>query len=277
MHQILIPIDPSAYTKTAFRYAVEIASHNKVILDGVAIIDNLSLAEAASTYVPLPLGNEEHLKQEQQLMEDAKEKANRELADFKELCKTKRLHCSAKLMVGRPDFVIEEAGKYADLIVTGMRNFFHFETSKSPEKTVSKIMHHTRTPLLIVPEVFKPVKKVLVTFDGSNPSIRAAQEFAKLTWNKEYEITILISHKSRSEGDELLQKLENYLSKHTRAKIKKQYSDENIISVFDNEFSGSTDLVVCGMHSQNILQKVFVGSFPEHLINLNKIPVLIAQ
>ncbi len=277
MHNILIPIDPSDYTKTAYQYVLKIASHNEITVEGLAIIDNLNLAEAVSTFVPLPLGNEEHLQQEEILMKDAKKKARKEIKNFKKLCETNGLECNSKLMVGRPDFVIEEAGKYTDLVVIGMRNFFHFETSDSPEKTVSKIIHYSQAPVLMVPKEFKSVNKVLIAFDGSNPSVKAAREFAKIAWNKTYEITLLVSHSSRSQGDEMLEKLENYLTKHTNAKIERQYSDKNIISVYDDQFAGNVDLVVCGMHSQNILQKLFVGSFPEHLINANNVPVLVAQ
>ena len=277
MHNILIPIDPSDYTKTAYQYVLKIASHNEITVEGLAIIDNLNLAEAVSTFVPLPLGNEEHLQQEEILMKDAKKKARKEIKNFKKLCETNGLECNGKLMVGRPDFVIEEAGKYTDLVVIGMRNFFHFETSDSPEKTVSKIIHYSQAPVLMVPKEFKPVNKVLIAFDGSNPSVKAAREFAKIAWNKTYEITLLVSHSNRSQGDEMLEKLENYLTKHTNAKIERQYSDKNIISVYDDQFAGNVDLVVCGMHSQNILQKLFVGSFPEHLINANNVPVLVAQ
>ena len=273
MHKILIPIDPSEYTKTAYQYVLKIASNNKVSIEGIVIIDNLDIAETASTYLPLPLGNEEHLKQEETLFKAAKKQAR----DLIKMCKKTGLECDSQLIAGRPDFVIEEAGKYTDLIVIGMRNFFHFETSDMPEKTVSKIIYHSQAPVLMVPKKFKPVNKVLIAFDGSNPSVKATREFAKIAWNKTFEITLLVSHSSRSEGNKILEKLENYLTKHTGAKIERQYSDKNIISVYEEEYSGNVDLVVCGMHSQNIVEKLFVGSFPEHLINENSVPVLMVQ
>ncbi len=277
MHNILIPIDPSDYTKTAYKYLLKIATHNKVAVEGIAIIDNLNLAEAVSTYLPLPLGYEERLQKEEELLKDAKKKAREELKEFKKLCEENNLKCKSKKIVGRPDFVIEEASKYTDLVIMGMRNFFHFETSDTPEKTASKIIHYSQAPALLVTKEFKPINKVLIAFDGSNPAVKAAREFAKIAWNKEYEITIVVSHSSRSKGDELLQILENYLNEHTNARIEKHYTNQNIISAYDEKYAGKVDLVVCGMHSQNILQRLFVGSFPEHLINANNVPVLVAQ
>ncbi len=277
MQKILVPIDPSEYTKSAFKYALEIANNNKVLIDGIAVIDYLSISEAVLTFVPLPLGNEEHLQREKILLDNAKKHAKKEIRYYKKFCKENNLDFSGKLMVGRPDFIIEEAGKYVDIIITGMRNFFHFETSKTPEKTVLKILHHIHTPILVVPKQFKPIKKVLIAFDGSNPAVRAVREFVKLLRNNTYDITIVTSNSNKSEGDETLNKLEAYISTHTDSTIKKFTSDKNIISVFEKQFVDDVDMVVCGMHSQNILQKLVTGSFPEYLISLNKIPVLIVQ
>ena len=277
MYKIFIPIDPSEYTNTAFKYAFEIASHKEVSIEGVAIIDDMSIAEMETTLVPLPEGSEDRIKEEQKLLDNAKEKANEELNKYKKLCDEKGISYTGKLMLGRPDFIIEEAGKYSDFIIIGMRNYFHFETEKTPYKTVNKIIKHLHTPVLTVPEKFKSVKNVVVAYDGSYPALKAAREFAKLSLNKEYEITIIISDKNESNGTDLLSQIEDYLTEHVNAKINKVHTTKNIIKYFDEHFSENTDLVVCGMHSQKILKKVLVGSFPKHLIKMNKITSLIAQ
>lgn len=277
MYRILIPIDPSEYTAAAIDYATQIAEHNHVAINGLAIIDDLNIEEAALTFVPLPQGNTRHIAIENTLLEDANSKARLVLDQFDLKCKSKQLNCSGKISVGRPDLLIESEGKYADLIITGMRNYFHFETSKHPEKTASKIITQVHTPMLIVPRHFKPVNKVLIAFDGSNPAVRAVKEFVNIEWDKKYEITLLVSNTSKSAGNNLLENIEQYLLSKTNNKIKKVLTNKNIIHVFNEEFSEDTDLVVCGMHSQNILKKLILGSFPQHLINLNRIPVLIAQ
>ncbi len=277
MYRILIPIDPSEYTKAACNYAAAIAAHREVSLKGIAIIDDLNIEEAAITLVPLPQGSHQHEKLESSLLEDAQKKARQALDEFDEFCKSNNLINSGSIEVGRPDMVIEAAGKYSDLIVTGMRNFFHFETSKHPEKTASKIITQTQTPVLVVPKQFNPISRVLIAFDGSNPALKAVKEFVKIEWDKKYEITLLVSHRSKTAGDDLLGKVEEYLMSKTNNHIHKVWTDKKIIKAFDEEYKDKTDLVVCGMHSQSILKKLMLGSFPEYLINLNKIPVLISQ
>ncbi len=277
MFKILIPIDPSEYTNTAFKYAFEIASNKEISIEGIAIIDDMSIAEMETTLVPLPEGSEKRIEEETELLEKAKEKANEELNNYKRLCDEKGVGFVGRLMLGRPDFIIEEAGKYADLVIMGMRNYFHFETEKTPYKTAKKIIKHLHTPVLTVPERFKSVKNVVIAYDGSHPAVKAAREFAKLSLNKEYEITIIISDKNESKRENLLSQIEDYLTEHVNAKINKVHTEKNIIKFFDEHFSENTDLVVCGMHSQKILKKVLVGSFPKHLIKMNKITALIAQ
>ncbi|RLD89025.1 MAG: hypothetical protein DRJ09_07295 [Bacteroidetes bacterium] len=274
MHKILIPIDPSDYTKAAFEYALKIDQNNKVIIDGLAIIDDLDLSKAVLTTVPLPLGNEEHLLEERRLMDDAMKKAKNELRHYKKGSKENSLNYSGKLMVGRPDLLVEEAGKYADLIITGMRNFFHFETSKTPEKTVSKIIHHTRTPIFVVPRQFKPIKKVLIAFDGSHPAVRAVHEFVKLSWYKTYNITILTSHSSKTEGDEMLNKLEEYVAAHTNSVINK-LMNKNIIKMKRLAMFLISALLIAGIttsckeNNQNkIKDSVFQGYIESTQVNV---------
>ena len=277
MRRILLPIDPSVYTKTALKYASGIAKYHQSKIEGVAILDKLSVTEQVSTLVPLPLGNEEYLEKEKLLLEKTRARIKKEIASFRRYCRNYNLSCDTKSFEGRPDFVIGEESKYFDLIIVGMRNYFHFETSTHPEKPLNQILDQTSTPILAVPEKHRPIKNVLIAYDGSLPSLRATQRFLYLMRGYDYEITLLVQDKCKEDANAKIEKMENYIAHHGVTDIKKVWTNKSLIKTFEEDFLENTDLVVCGMHAQNFIRKFFIGSFPKFLIDINIIPVFIGQ
>ncbi len=277
MHKILLPIDPSSYTQTALQYASLIATHKDAIIEGTAIIDVLDVIEQAATFFTLPQGTQGHEDREEKLLEEVRKKVREELVQFQLTCRQNHVHCTLKTFEGRPDFIIEKESMYSDLIVIGMRNFFHFETEKKPETSLMQILRHTITPILAVPKHYRSIRKVLMAYDGSMPSMRAIQRFALMMREQSYETILLTKSNNETEANENFDKLEAYLVSNGHMPVSRQWTSQSLIKLFEEEYLNQVDMVVCGMHSRNFLERFFVGSFTKYLIDLNKIPVFIGQ
>ncbi len=275
MKRILLTIDPSEYSKTAFKYAADIANYYQAKVEGIAIVDKLSVTEAVFTFVPLPQGYDEHIKKENELFKDVRKKTSYEIAAFKRQCKKQKINCSGKVFEGRPDFILEEESLYYDLIITGLRNRFHFETKKEPEKPVTDFIKNAQTPILTVPKNYREVNNVLFAFDGSQQSLQAIKSFLMLMRDKNYNLMVLIHNSNQQKAKSALNKLDAYLQNHQNLLVEKVHTKNSLVHTFDKEFLSKTDLVVCGKNSQSFMQHLYVGSFTKHLINLNKIPVFI--
>ncbi len=277
MRKILLPIDPSPYTQTALQYASLIAKQENTLIEGTAIIDVLDVIEQAATFFTLPQGTLGHEEREEKLLEEIREKVREELLTIKRICRENQVHCSLKTFEGRPDFIIEKESMFNDLIVIGMRNFFHFETKKTPETSLMQILRHTITPILAVPKAYHPIHKVLLAYDGSMPSMRAIQRFALMMRGQSYEAIVLTKSDNETEANENFDKLEAYLVSNGNIPITRRWTSQSLIKLFEEEYLNQVDLVVCGMHSRNFLERFFVGSFTKYLIDLNKMPVFIGQ
>ncbi len=277
MRKILLPIDPSAYTQAALAYAALFAKPEKSVIEGAAIIDVLDVVEHAATFLPLPQGLDSHKEQEDRLLEQVRQKVNKELLNFESFCHEKKLNCTLKTYEGRPDYIIEKESLYSDLVIIGMRNFFHFEREDKPETSLKQILGHTISPILAVTRNFKPIRKVLIAYDGSMPSMRAIQRFAYMMRNTEYEAIILTKSKNEQSALENSEKAEKYLAQYGIAKLTRKWTQQSLIKTFEENYLNQVDIVVCGMHSQNFIKSFFVGSFTKYLIDLNKVPVFIGQ
>jgi nucleotide-binding universal stress UspA family protein len=277
MSKILFPVDPSEYTATGWRYILDIAKNHKPYVEGIAIIDVLDLVEQAVTYFPLPQGTEGHIKKEEELLADARRKAEEELIRFKERCKEVRIRCSAKIMEGRPDFIIEQKSNYSDLIVMGLRNFFHFETRKRPETSMKQILGHVTAPVLGVPEKFRKIKRVLVAYDQSAPSARAVQQFVKIMDGNSYEIILLTKSEDENDAMEKLKDLEDYLAHHGHMSVTKKWISRSLRKTVEKDYLDQVDLVVCGQYSKRPVAEFFVGKFTQFLIDRNRTAIFVSQ
>ena len=275
MKKILLTIDPSEYTKSAWRYALDIARLNKASLEGIAILDVLDIAEQAATFFPLPQGTEGHVRKEEELLAEAREKVEKELLTFKERCKKENLRCRAKIMEGRPDFVIEKESLYNDLIITGLRNFFHFETRKRPEVSLKEILGYINTPVLGVPATYRPLRKVLIAYNSSAPSMKAVQQFVRMTKGMEYEIILLTKSDNEKKAMDEMDKLEDYLSHHGNRPLTRRWISHSLRKTVGKEYLDQVDLVVCGKYSGRPVKEFFVGKFTNYLIDQNRTAVFI--
>ena len=277
MRKILLPIDPSDYTQTALAYAAMLAKPEKSIIEGAAIIDVLDVIEHATTFLPLPQGLDSHKKKEDELLEQVRQKVKKELESFEGFCHQKKLNCTLKTFEGRPDYIIEKESLYNDLVVIGMRNFFHFEREDKPETSLNQILGHTVSPILAVTKTFKPIKKVLMAYDGSLPSVRAFQRFAFMMRNQNYEVILLTKSNNEKAAHQDFEKVENYLVQYGEIHITRKWTNHSLIKTFEEEYLDQVDMVVCGMHAQNFINRFFVGSFTKYLIELNQVSVFIGQ
>jgi len=116
----------------------------------------------------------------------------------------------------------------------------------------------------------KPLRKVLITYDGSPASARAVRDFVIFALPFDMEIDLFLSDDEKGRLDFHANKLQVYLQDHEIPVSKViRYSDEPKKAV-DAGITEDYDLIVCGMHSRRSLHDFFVGSFAKRLIKDQK-------
>ena len=143
--------------------------------------------------------------------------------------------------------------------------------------SLEKILAHSISPILAVPETYKPIHNVLIAFDGSLPAARALKRFAYLAAPNDFEIQLLMAKTDLHTGNYYLDRAESYLSEYGIENIRKEWTPEVIIDVVDKKYMDWADLVVSGMHSKKGILDFLVGSLPKHLIREAKVPIFIGQ
>ena len=157
---------------------------------------------------------------------------------------------------------------FHDLVVVGLETSFHFETRGTAGESLHRLLDHTSTPVLAVPETgMKKLARVLVAFDGSPGSARALHDFIPLAAPFDPEILLVVAEKSAEQSDFLLGNAELYLRDHGFTKVDREAAPEPVGEAFARLLKGpGADLVVLGMQSRNALRDLFVGNFTRTMI-----------
>ncbi|MFT5467049.1 MAG: nucleotide-binding universal stress UspA family protein [Verrucomicrobiales bacterium] len=263
IQRILVPLDPSEYTDAATARACEVAKPHQATLTGLAVLDSPgirgSVAPSDTLHWPLVqdtiLGAEAHARER---IAAAREK-------FDRTCVEQGVKHAASQLEGVPAEVIHDASGLYDLVVMGLRTFFHFETRDEPGDSLDKLLGQTATPILAVPKdrPASPFLHALVAYDGSMNASRALKEFAAFAAPFDFQITVLTATEDDRQAEMLLHEAIAYLADHGIDNVETKRSKQKAVTI---DTLGDADLVVAGIHSKRFFKDRFVGSLTTELI-----------
>jgi nucleotide-binding universal stress UspA family protein len=278
--RILVPLDPSEFTETAIRTACAIAKINGSTITGLVILDTEGIHDSIG---PLPPGVSFYAKElASSKIEKSKVHIRNLLSKYKKYCVEQGVDFVEAQRQGSPSQRIIETAMFYDVIVTGMRSYFHFETDDHSGESLDHVLDRTVTPVFAVPKSYPtPVvngkHKVLVCFDGSQSSARAMQRFAQLRAPENIDYTIVMCHKDENYATAMLEEAEQFLISHNAHEVSTRYYNEDILNVVTNKYLEDFDFVVLGSHSKKGIFDFLVGSLAKFMIDDSKTPIFLGQ
>ncbi|MCL4305053.1 universal stress protein [bacterium] len=275
--RIVVGLDGSTYSNAAISAALSRAAACGGTVIGVAVID-LPGIESAETGAGL--GSiyysrkiiEEHLA-------SATARTKEFLSDFAQACQAAGVPYEIAHEIGVPFRALLEYAKTADLIVVGVRTFFHFETQSEPGDTVLRLVKHPITPVLAVTENWTPRQTALVNYQGDKYSGRALSALLHL-----HNLSPIVSKVVLVTVD-----MESELSKQ-RLELAARYvqayglpvdiarREGEMASVLKNETQHYPDpLIVIGSVREGWLADFLSHSATEKLLEFGSVPLLVYQ
>lgn len=268
--RILLPLDPSEYAKSAASLACKIAKVNNAEISGIVVLDVPGIEKSIGS---VPAGASLFAKElEEHRLSEADFHVHSLLKKFGKLCSDCNIEYEFHQRQGSPGSKILDHALFYDLLILGNKTFYHFETSNKPGDSFDNILDHSITPIISVPE--RLPESVLnnnriqttIAFDGSLPSARALQLFAKMRMFDKFDIRIIISDDNTKLARHYLDDAETYLKAHGFSHINKINTKDDIIDYIDNNLMDWTDLFVFGAHSKHGILDFMVGGLAKHLI-----------
>lgn len=279
--RILVPLDPSEYSKQALNVACTIAKYHKAEITGVTILDIPGIKESIGT---IPLGAAFYARELTEVkIKDANKRIDELVNYFERTCKEKEIPYQVSKLQGIPSDQILEVSKYYDVLIIGKSTFFHFETSDVPGDSFTKILDHSVTPVLAIPKQFNldniahmPLK-IMIAFDGSLPAVRSLQRFAQLGIDEFCDIHLVISSKDKNYAEYCMNQAKELLVAHNLNNVTEYIYDNNIIELIEDKYLDWTDIFVIGLHSKPAIINFITGNVTNYVIDKSKKAIFIGQ
>ncbi len=278
--RILIALDPDDDTPVATQYAIALAKKFNASVTGLAIVDTSNIYPTGIMGEPDITHHARNLWEE--LNDESREIAKKLLDRFQETVERTGIRYTAIKKEGASYERIIEGMKYHDLLVVGRDSHFFYNEPKRETKTLAQVVKHGVSPTLVVMDRYKEVKKVLVAFDGSNPSARSLKGFVQLMpYGKELEIELLHvrDEDPDNENDEsVLDYAEHYLKEHEFTNISKVSVTHKKPSekILEHQKETGADLIILGAHAVSAIKRLTFGSNTHDLITQSDTPLFLS-
>lgn len=263
--KILLPLENSPYTNSALDYACFVAKRQDAVVTGGIFLDVEKINKSLGT-IDKNFNIKWNNKIDPETISNAKPTVDFLIHTFINKCENQKVKFNFEEEVGMPSSNISPISNFYDLIVTGLKSDFGLIKKNFGASFLLKIIETSATPVLAVPHSYRHTKNIVIAYDASLMASRALQRFVHTANFSDQNITIVSSSKNVAKGEEILKRAKDYLLAYGAKKVETDLSRFEIKKVLKSSYFDSADLIVLGVHSQNIVKNIFVGSLTKQLI-----------
>ncbi|MDO9087661.1 MAG: universal stress protein [Anaerolineaceae bacterium] len=187
---------------------------------------------------------------------------------------------SLAIEVGEPGKRILERSFYTDMVIVKMNYAPGIQPLQKLRSGFRTLVRKSPQPLLVVPGYMRPVKRLLLAYDGSPKAREAMYIAAYLAIHWKVELFILSTYRDNELKEEMkkhINEARSYMrfgGVFYKAHLRKGFSGQNILN-FVNE--KEIDLVIMGSYGSAPLKEVMSGSTIDYVLDGIQIPVLICK
>lgn len=273
--RVVVGLDGSRFSEAATRIACELARRCDATAVGIGVVD-LPGIEGVERGAP-PGASYFAEKAEKHKLHDALKKIRKFLEGFEATCKESGIEYELLSGEGVPFQAIVDAGKVADLIVIGLKTFYHFETSSEPGDTLKRVLQHSVCPVMAVPEEMERIENVLMAYDGSTESAKALRAFVNRfsAILGHFQVTLLTNSDKEERAKEIQREALDYLkcwNIKPSTVVEGGRTHKAIL-----RWAKRTDhpLVVMGAFGRRPISEFFFGSTTRHIVEDSTVPIMV--
>lgn len=272
---LLVPVDSSKYAKSALQHALALAGPYSAGLTGLYVLDvrflemppyldySDTFEHVRSTTLPLDV------------LEKYRAKSERVLGDFRETVEKAGLKVETRTEEGVPSQVIAEVGGAYDLVVMGKRGEHAKWGRDLLGSTAESVVRQCGIPVLLAEGEPRPIKKIMVMFDGSIPAERALKLAADVALHVSADLEVFTADDDAEKGAAVQREAARYLDSIGLAAtyvLESGKAAKVAISLLKED---PIDLVVAGMRGHSAFHDLILGSTSEHVMRSVALPVLL--
>lgn len=275
METILAAVDGSPYTSVVARHAAELARITGARVLATYVLDVRLVAGPLAGLLAdeLAAGNREELAR--RVTEALQRHARTGLVAAETVCAQEGVRTDTTVEQGWPAEVLAAMAPLYDLAVAGSRGWDAQFGARPIGTTAVELLRLATRPVLLVREQYRPVRHVLIGYDGSPEAWRGLDWIANLAKAASWRLTVVTAGTSRSRGERLraqIEKLESLRDVPREIILARGTPDQTLLDMAGRL---AADLIVVGSRGTSKRPRRLVGSTTEALCRYAPVPLLV--
>ncbi len=276
MNKFLATIDGLKFSESAARYAIQFSKLAKAHLVGV-FLDDFTY----HSYKIYELVTDEGVSQSRlNILGDKDEETRDKSAErFEEMCKgagaNYSIHHDRNVAIRE---LLHES-IYADLLVIDRKETLNHYEEKIPTRFIRDLLSNVQSPVVVVPEKYKPIEKVILLYDGEPSSVHAAKMFNYLFPALKDKTEVLIIKEPKQDmhvpDNRLMKEFMKHHNPDAKYTVLKGHAEEEIVKYIQH--LQQNVLVVLGAYQRGMVSRRFHESMADVLMMQLNCPLFIAH
>jgi hypothetical protein len=277
MKKIIAAFDGLKYSEATRNYAINIAKQTNTHLVGVFLDDRTYTSYKIYDLIVEQGATEAVLKKY-----DEKDKLIRIEAssDFEKACNEAGIEHTVHHDNNIAIQELKHESIYADLLIIDAKETLTHYSEKQPTRFIRDLLGDVQCPVLLVQGKYKPLKKIILLYDGEPSSVFAIKMFSymlpEFTGIETEVITVNPDNKTLQLPDGKLMK--EFMKRHfpkAEYKVMKGWAEDAIVKYLKQEKQNA--LVVLGAYRRGTVSRWFRESMADILMKETKLPLFIAH
>lgn len=275
---ILVPIDTSDTSLVAVDYAIELSKSFNSEIVGISIIDVKKLAGPFMRDLGTSIGGMvPYADFQQNVRKFLEDTARAALDELEGKCNSANVPCTREIKEGVVSREIVESAKRCDIISMGMAGEHAFWRDALLGSNLESVARQTHKPVLVTPEKYKKITKILVAYDGSSFSAKALKAGAEIAQQMHLPLTVITVSDDKKSGENILTQATENLKDYDITHDKMLESGDTVNNVLNLCGKGSYDLLVMGAYGHSKIRELILGSTTIQLMRKANCPVLLCR
>ena len=277
MNKVLVCIDGSDFSKAVCDYGVFIAKNLNLPLVLLNVVEHSKISNLVDFSGNIGFGAKDVLL-EMLVDEDAKRsqeeilKGKVILKQMQEYVKSKNFSNFTTLQRhGTLYETLDELGSDLKIAIIGLNG----ENSKDIGSNVEELIRTLNIPILLVNSEFKPIKSILMAYDGSlyaKKSIDIAVKNPIFPNTKRYIVNV---NSDKNDSNRVLNEASLIFKNANIDSEILSLSGDKLEAILDYQQSINADIIAMGAYSHNRFRSAIFGSFTTKMLLNSKVPLLL--
>ncbi len=274
--KILVGLGNSRSAGSVSTYAIEIAKEHQAELRGLVVTDPLRLDWTG----PRPMGvgvdaAAADLRRKRHELAAADIAAAREL--FAKRCSAEGVAYQIEEETGDPFEIAADLVRYHDMCIFGLHGLFEHGVVPEPRDALERLVGDGVRPILAVPEVHRPIHRILVAYSGSIESAKTFKHFVMSGLFPRAVVRVVCFSDDDSAARRRCDLAAGYFRAHGREVDADAVGGDPRTELLPYADRWKADLIVAGNSAKNMLLRRIFGETALSLLRDSPLPLYLSQ